>query len=330
VTPVTWFRKLFSGNAESVPALSARPTLEGLEERTVPTVTYHGGGVLPHVEVQALYYGSDWSSNSTLYQSTGRIEGYLKYLVNSPYMDMLTNAGYGVGRGTFSQGRIVNYNVNKAYYLDDSTIQYNLLGLIRNGTLQRNDANRLYVIFVEPGVAVSAGGASSIYDFLGYHSAVSGVAYAVLPYQAGFNAHYNYLSTFDSLTAVTSHEVAEAVTDPLKSGQYGWFDDAIGARTGGEGEIGDIVNGQLVRLNGYVVQKEAGKNDQALSPAGSTALFSGFASTGASGVHAAAANLPNGWLAVLDVTLVGAMPKAQKSAAGPQSVNDVLFIGNIR
>src|SRR5689334_17386979 len=35
------------------------PRLEGLENREVPLVTYHGGAVLPHEKVQALYYGSD-------------------------------------------------------------------------------------------------------------------------------------------------------------------------------------------------------------------------------------------------------------------------------
>jgi hypothetical protein len=42
-----------------------------LEERqvlsvalSVPPVTYHGGALLPHVEVQALYYGSDWNNSA--------------------------------------------------------------------------------------------------------------------------------------------------------------------------------------------------------------------------------------------------------------------------
>ncbi len=67
---------------------------------TNAVVTYHGGGVLPHVEVQALYLGSDWSTNSALHNQTGQTEGFLNNIVNSSYMDMLTNAGYGVGRGT--------------------------------------------------------------------------------------------------------------------------------------------------------------------------------------------------------------------------------------
>ena len=293
---------------QPAPRPAVKPALEPLEQRLTPAVTYHGGGVLPHVEVQALYYGSDWYANQANYQTTGKIENYLRYLVNSPYMDMLTNAGYGVGRGSFSQGRIVQYNINKGYYLDDSTIENNLVSLIRSGTLQRNDANRLYVVFVEPGVAVKMGGGDSIHTFLGYHWNDQGVAYAVIPYQAGFNAHYPApYSAFDSLTAVTSHELAEAVTDPQPNYRLGWFDDAFGRTHQGEGEIGDIVNGQVVRLNGYLVQKEAGKNDQALSPAGSTA-YSAYMNTSGGGIGMAAsvassaARLPKGWLAILDIT----------------------------
>jgi hypothetical protein len=282
----------------------------------VPTVTYHGGPLLQHVEVQGVYLGSDWYYNSANYQMTGRLDAYLRYMVNSPYMDMLTNAGYAVYRGSASQGRIPLYNINKAYYLDDSTIQQDLLSLIRAGSLQRNDANRLYVVFVEPGVAVRAGGATSIRDFLGYHSSAYGFAYAVIPYQAGFNAHDTRVSTFDSITEVVSHELAEAVTDPMTNGRKGWFDDAYGRAHGGEGEIGDIVVGQIVRLNGYVVQKEAGKNDQALSPAGSTSLGFGFAES----PYSSAVSLPRGWVAVLDVTLT----RAKKAGAvDAQLVDDV-------
>src|SRR5437879_9177940 len=74
----------------------ARLQLEGLEERQVMSVTYHGGATLPNVEVQGVYYGDDWSDNSTLYSQTGHLEGFLGNIVQSPYMDML-NADYGVG-----------------------------------------------------------------------------------------------------------------------------------------------------------------------------------------------------------------------------------------
>jgi hypothetical protein len=54
----------------------ASPVLESLEGRQLMTVTGHGGAVLPNVEVQALYYGSDWDVfNNPIYaQQVGYLE----------------------------------------------------------------------------------------------------------------------------------------------------------------------------------------------------------------------------------------------------------------
>jgi hypothetical protein len=280
-------------------AARAPLALEELEQRLVPTVTWHGGPVLPHVEVQAVYYGSDWftSANSQL---AGRLDAYLRYLVNSPYLDMLTNAGYGVGRGSFSPGLLVGYNINKSYYLGDSTITANLATLLNYRYLQPNDGNRLYVVFVEPGVAVWAGDHT-----LGYHHVAQGIDDAVIPYPGGINfTPVPGLNAFDNLTVVTSHELAEAVTDPVayptSYGWYGgWFDSGAPYYGPNRGEIGDIAQNYLVRLNGYAVQMEAGKNDWPLSPYGSTPLYSSPASSSSllSAVSSAfAANAPMGSL----------------------------------
>src|SRR5437870_903151 len=96
--PLMWSRRTRAGRPA---AGRARPALEPLEDRWVPTVTYHGGPLLPSVEATALFFGSAWSSTPSLSQQAVTLDNYLQYLVNSPYMDMLTNAGYGVGRGQF-------------------------------------------------------------------------------------------------------------------------------------------------------------------------------------------------------------------------------------
>jgi hypothetical protein len=258
---------------------TARPALEVLEGREVPTVTYGGGGVLPNVEVQNVYYGSDWYNNPTYYQQTGALDAFSKSIVNSSYMDMLNNAGYGVGRGTATQGTILLANVNKNYYLTDSQIRQSLQSMISNNQVAAPDANRVYVVYVEDNVAVMNdhdNNSTSQSNFLGYHMAFAGtdasgrpadVHYAVVTYPGGSvgNGQVPNMSTFDSLTAVTSHELSEAVTDPnIRYKGLGWYDAQ-------KGEIGDIVAGQCVYLNGYAVQKESDKNDQAMSPVGAAA-----------------------------------------------------------
>jgi hypothetical protein len=254
-----------------------RPSLEPLEKREVMTVTYHGGGVLPAVEVQALYYGSDWYNNPTYYSQTGYLEGFLNNIVHSSYMDALTNAGYGVGRGSFDGGKIGLANINKAYYLTDASIQSAVQGYISNGTLKSPDANRLYVVFVEDNVAVSSSSGNSQNNFLGYHGAFAGrdyygyaadIHYAVITYPGGSvgNASIPWLSALNGITEVASHEIAEAATDPnVNYKGLGWYDDAA------NGEIGDITNAQTTFLNGYAVQRVADKNDQAMTPVGAAA-----------------------------------------------------------
>lgn len=258
------------------PTSRFRPALEQLEDRVVPTLTYHGGGVLPHVEVQALYYGSDWYYNATYLNQTGFLEGFLNNVVHSSYMDALTNAGYGVGRGSFDAGRIGTTNLNKAYYLTDAGIQGAIQAYITNGTLKSPDANRLYVVFVEDNVAVSMGGGNSQQTFLGYHSSFAGrdafgyaanIHYAVITYPGGTigNAGLYWLSALNTMTQVASHEIAEAVTDPNVNYALGWYDDAANE------ENGDITNGQTAFLNGYAVQRIADRYDQPMTPAGATA-----------------------------------------------------------
>ena len=51
----------------------------------------------------------------------------------------------------------------------------------------------------------------------------------------------------DALTTASSHELCEAITDPIPG--QGWYDDQ-------NGEIGDICAWQTKRLGPYTVQLE--------------------------------------------------------------------------
>ncbi len=257
-------------------SMTAPACIEMLESRQMLTVTFHGGAVLQNVESQAVYLGSDWQNTSSLTTQTGQFDTYLTTLVSGQYMDMLTNAGYGVGRGTSTTGSIDNISLSKTSGVTDASIQSDIQALINSHQLQTPDANRLYVVFVEPGVVVYDGSSSSATTFLGYHGAFGGktatgasadIHYAVLPYPGGVNpspSSQGFASAFDELTAVTSHEVAEAVTDPnVNYKALGWYDDQK------NGEIGDLTR-QTVVWNGYVVQDVVNQNDQVISPGSTT------------------------------------------------------------
>jgi hypothetical protein len=241
----------------------------------VPAVVNYGGNLLAHVEAQALFLGNEWSTVSADAAQTATVNSFLTTLTGGAYMDALTNAGYGVGRGTATAGAVDPKALSAGSTISDASIQATLKADIASGLLKSTDANRLYIVYVEPNVAVNlgAGQGTTQQGILGYHGAFAGangatIRYAVVAYPGG-TAHNTSQGTsaIDQLTSVTSHELAEGVTDPdVNYARLGWYDPR-------RGEIGDITENNpnaLVRLNGYLVQEVANKNDQLLSISAST------------------------------------------------------------
>jgi hypothetical protein len=258
-------------SAKSHNSKAFRPVLEGLEDRQVPTVTFHGGNILPHVEVQGLYIGDQWANNPTLVKQNGYLEGFLDSIVHSTYMDALTNAGYGAGRGSYTGGKISLASLAPGSTLDDSTIRSWVSASIAKGTLQPVNANTLYVCFVEPSVIVRDGLQTSAL-FRGYHGAFASptgapIRYAVIAYPRGLvnNAAVSFLSDINSITKTASHEIAEAATDPdIGFSTLGWYDNNFG------GEIGDINNDRVMYINGYAMQRVINQHDFNMTPAQAT------------------------------------------------------------
>jgi hypothetical protein len=258
------------------PATSVRPRLEALEDRLTPSLSYHGGAILASVQTQALYLGAGWSSSTI---PSSQFDAFLSKTVSgtasapAPYLAMLHNGGFtGVtGAGGATTGATDDASLSGTIL--DSQIQTDLQADIANKLVQAPTANTLYVVFVQPGTVVSFGnGQDSTNTFLAYHSSFSdngtAIRYAVVPFHGSAgNAQDPWLtSAFDSMTVAASHELAEAVTDPDGTA---WFD-----RSGNE--VGDVVNGSTVYLNGYAVQREGSipaslANFLPMTPSGATA-----------------------------------------------------------
>lgn len=226
-------------------------------------LSYRGGPLIASVKVFALYWGSAWAS--TLPPSSGpqgvtrtAFDGFLADVLRGAYMDLL--AEYSTENVTIGHGSLLGSNIvgpDPASQVSDSDIRAQLSGRLADGTLPAWDANTLYAVLLPPGTTVTiSSGAASCADFCGYHDAILDANgnplayYAVLPYpacQGCMRTQDNtLLSDFDALTTVASHEIAEAVTDPIPG--RGWYDDQ-------QGEIGDICAWQLAALDGYAVQK---------------------------------------------------------------------------
>ena len=121
-----------------------------------------------------------------------------------------------------------------------------------NNTFPQPSADTLYFVYLRPGVAVVQGGDQSCQAFCGYHNDINGqIFYAVMPYP-GCNGCLGTLSEFEALTATSSHELCEAITDPVPG--RGWYDD-------NNGEIGDICAWQIKQVGNYQVQQEWSNNN---------------------------------------------------------------------
>ncbi len=227
---------LRSGVAAAAPAIAAQ-------------LTYRGGPLLQNVNVFSVFWDAAWLS-SPMSDVAAQMNQFLQYIVTSPLLDQLgeySTAGLTIGQGQFIGTAVVS-NSSPGSSVDDVDIQSFLQNAISsNANFPQPGANTLYMVFLPTGVTVTSSGAQSCQNFCGYHSSIHGqIFYGVLPYPdcsgcAGGGA------AIDALTEVTSHELCEAITDPIPG--QGWYDAA-------NGEIGDICAWQSKMLGGYVVQLE--------------------------------------------------------------------------
>ncbi|MFI5296965.1 MAG: hypothetical protein ACHREM_02615 [Polyangiales bacterium] len=224
-------------------------------------LSYGGGPVISKVEVVAVFWGSVGSEISSW------APGYLKTLVNSPFIDQLSE--YNVTSGGAAQ-KIVRGTVKGTYPItpkDSSTslsdngptstdIGTELAGQIASGALpaptfdSTGAPNTLYVVFFAPGISISNQGGSSCSNggFCGYHQSFTDsksrvVPYAVIPDMSSGSGCDQGCSPsgtpeLDTVAATVSHEIAEAITDvDVGDNNVAWYDNA--SQPCG-GEIGDL------------------------------------------------------------------------------------------
>ena len=213
-----------------------------------PRLTYRGGPLLASVEVFLLYWGEAWANEpqATLMQ---RLDGFFDYVLTSPLLDQLAEydvAGYTIGHGTRSGAAAVTTAV-PATVADADVRRFVRDQIASNPAVPQPTPSALYFVFLPPGVTSELDGASSCANFCGYHDDDgAGLYYAVMPYP-DCGGCLGGTDAFDALTSTSSHELCEALTDPVPAS--GWYDDS-------NGEIGDICAWQTKKLGGYTVQLE--------------------------------------------------------------------------
>lgn len=213
-----------------------------------PHLTYRGGPLLTAVEVFTIFWGQEWQAapQSDLIQ---QINAFFDYVLTSPLIDQLAEynvAGQAIGHGKHI-GTATIAMANRRSVVSDHGIQNMLHHEILTGAIPQPTPNTLYFVYLPPGVAVVQGGSRSCQAFCGYHNDISGqVFYAAMPYP-GCTGCIGNLAPLNALTSTSSHELCEAITDPIPG--QGWYDDA-------NGEIGDICAWKTKQLGNYTVQLE--------------------------------------------------------------------------
>jgi hypothetical protein len=213
-----------------------------------PQLTYRGGALLTAVEVFTVFWGAWWQGSDGTALAT-ELNGFFDFVLTSELIDQLGEysvSGQAIGHGS-RVGTTTIIEPALGTSVSDAQIQAALGQLFDAGTVPGPTAGTLYFVYLPPDVSVTLGGSRSCQAFCGYHNATAADAYyAVMPYP-GCTGCAGGLALLDALTSTSSHELCEAITDPVPG--QGWYDDQ-------HGEIGDICAWQTRQLGSYTVQLE--------------------------------------------------------------------------
>jgi hypothetical protein len=241
-----------------------------------PGFTYHGGPVIKSPQIISSFWGPQWS-DAAHQTRANRLNQFLKDLLASRYMNIMTQ--YGVGNGAGAAGAFVKatFFAHVPNPLTEANIHTTIQAGIDAGTFPEPAADTAIVIYLGEGIGVEDPAAGLVLceatsdTAFGFHSFFTTTkgnpcAYAIIPAlenaclthscatDAGCSLHLAHTQE-QRQTQVTSHEVAEMITDPQLNA---WFEH-------GGGENGDLCNGQsgtiTVGPNTWTVQKMYSKVD---------------------------------------------------------------------
>jgi hypothetical protein len=246
---------------------SARPQIEILDDRVVPAgVTYlTGGQVLSHVDVQNVFYGQDWNRADPTGNIRNTLIDFQKNITTSAYMAMLGD--YGVGRGHSNSYDPVYSGPTLGGTVTETQIQSMVQAQISAGRVKAETGQQLYFVYLPPSYinlsthqavpAVKDGWDVANRDAAHHGSFLMNgtpVYYAVIPTGSG---------SIPNATVLSSHELAEAVTDPdlrQLDTTTDWANSHVAWMDSTNNEIGDGLAGQTVQFttNGetFTVQRE--------------------------------------------------------------------------
>ena len=243
---------------------------------------YHGGPVIGCAQVYATFWGDQWLTDPASTVRAGRLAQYMKDLLASQYMNILSQYGCGNGAGGAGLFFRSGFVGGVPAQIDETAIHTTLQNLINSGTIpEPNDtavkrSTPAVMIFLADNIAVDSVNLGAVMcepsgdSAFGYHyffvtTAGHHMYYAVIPgltdaclqnsCPSDQTCSLHLAETQEQRqTQVASHEFSEMVTDPELSA---WYEPG--------NEIGDICNGEsatiTVGANTWTVQREYSKFD---------------------------------------------------------------------
>jgi hypothetical protein len=215
---------------------------------TTARLTYRNGPLLQQPRVFSVYWGASWQTSPSAPALRARIDQFFTEILVSPLMDQLAEynvKGQTIGHGEYL-GSTVRSDSAPVGSVTDGVVRSQLLEWIKSKVVPTNTPSSLYFIYLEPGIVSVMGGSKSCQNSCGYHDAVGNVYSAVMPYPLCAGC-LGGLAAVDALTGTSSHELCEAITDPVPG--QGWYDDV-------NGEIGDICAWNFRKIGTDTVQQE--------------------------------------------------------------------------
>lgn len=260
-------------------------TLLAAEAPVQSKLVYYGGPVISHVKAYAVFWGPNVNANVK-----SNIGEFYSTVTNSSYLDWLDeynttiNAQDGragtqqhIGRGTFA-GAITITPANTATTIDDVDIQAEIQHQIDSGKLPKPDEDTLYMTYFPPGITITAAGMKSCSEFCAYHGFkgapdTAHFYYGVMPDLGGACVFgCGFANPFNVMTAISSHELMEAITDPFPTpGSTPAYPQAWNTTDGSE--VGDLCAGSNNTLAAaksgktFTVQSEWDNNANACTTA---------------------------------------------------------------
>lgn len=189
--------------------------LEAAALPPVPSVQYLGGTVLNAPQVIPILYSID--------SKVADVQAFLGALGTSTYFQQVT-AEYVDGGSALTAVNPIVLTDTPPSTIDDTQIGPWLANLVQSDAgLPPPAQGNIYVIFYPSTttVTVKAAGWTLCSNNLGYHTASPTLVYAVIPDCGPVVGRTT--TALDSVTSIASHEIVEAVTDPLGSeDNLGW------------------------------------------------------------------------------------------------------------